>query len=372
MSITKISVPQLFDGEKILHDKTISVDQGHIISIDECNLGEQNFSGILVPGFIDVQVNGGGGFLFNESPTVTSIKSIGIAHQQFGTTGWLPTLVTDSVEKMQQAAEAVAEARRKNIGGVLGIHFEGPHLSVAKKGVHSESFIRAISDVEMSIFTRNDLGKVVVTIAPESISTGQIKQLVANGVIVCLGHSNATFEQTNQALSAGATGFTHLFNAMSSFTSREPGMVGAALLDQQSFAGLILDGIHVHPDSARLACSVKSNIMLVTDAMPPVGTEQQTFSFFGSSIKRDGNRLTDSEGRLAGSALDMVSAVKNAQAMLSIELSDAVNLASRNPARFLGMEQQYGAIKVGAKASLVLLDQNQNVGASWIDGEKVI
>jgi len=366
-----ISVEALFDGEKFLQYQTIYLDGGRITAIDKTPSVLPTMSGILVPGYIDTQVNGGGGKLFNHSPDIETLKVIAKAHQQFGTTGWLPTLVTDSLSKMQQAADAIALARNDPSLGILGIHFEGPHLSVAKKGVHSESFIRKLSEAEKSIFARKDLGKVIVTLAPEMVSVDEIKSLVDLGVIVSLGHSDATLEQTNQALSAGAMGFAHLFNAMSPFTSRKPGMVGAALLDNDSFAGLILDGIHVHPESAKLAIKSKVNMMLVTDAMPPVSSDEDKFEFFGETIVREGDRLLSSEGRLAGSVLDMNSAVRNAVALLGLELSDAINLASKNPARFLGLDAEYGSLKIGYKANMVLLNEQREVAEVWINGKKL-
>lgn len=365
-----LSVEKIFDGENILLDHTIDVEAGVIRQIRKRQPDDSVLAGMLIPGFIDVQVNGGGGYLFNQSPTLDSIRMIGLAHQKFGTTGWLPTLVTDSYSKMLQAADAVAEARAKNMPGVLGIHFEGPFVSVTKKGVHSESLIREVSKREIALLKRTDLGKVVVTLAPENVPLAQIEELVSSGVIVCLGHSNATYEQVNNALRAGATGFTHLFNAMSGFDSREPGMVGAALLDKESYAGLILDGIHVHPDSARLALRCKKNIMLVTDAMPLVGCSQTSFSFFGKTIVRSGLKLTDPEGRLAGSALDMNTAVNNAVEMLGIEKTQAINLASLNPAKFLGLDKYYGRLKEFSQASMLLVSSDGVIQSSWIDGNK--
>ena len=364
-----LNVASLFDGENILSNRTIHVKDGRIEQITKNISGKDALLGMLVPGYIDVQVNGGGGFLFNQTPTPQTIEKIGKAHQKFGTTGWLPTLVTDSIEQMQKAADAVAASIKNEIPGVLGIHFEGPFLSVEKKGVHSEALIRAISEAEIEILIRKDLGKVVVTLAPEHVSPEQIAMLVREGIIVCLGHSNATFEQTKLALEAGATGFTHLFNAMSSLSSREPGVVGAALLDENSYAGLILDGIHVHADTARLAFKLKEKLMLVTDAMPTVGTDETQFEFFGDIIQRRGLTLTDSQGRLAGSALDMNSAVKNAVEMFAIEKIEAINLASANPAKFLGLSDDYGNLKLGAKASMILLDKDGNISNLWIDGK---
>ncbi len=372
MSQFKLHVKEIFDGVKTRYNKTVSIENGTILSIGEAHDIDKCLSGLLVPGFIDVQVNGGGGCLFNEAPCVESIKTIGRAHFTYGTTGWLPTLVTDSFDKMVLAADAVAASRKQNAAGVLGVHFEGPCLSVARKGVHSENHIRRLSHQEMDVLQRNDLGKVVVTVAPENISPSQIETLVKDGVIVSLGHSNATFEQTSLALQAGATGFTHLFNAMSQLTPREPGLVGAALSDENSFAGVIVDGVHVHYETLKLAMKLKTNLMLVTDAMPPVGSDKESFEFFGQSILRKNNTLTDNSGRLAGSVLDMITAVNNCVEFLELSLFDAINFASRNPASFLGLKDKYGGLAIGMKASMILLDKDNKVSASWIDGEKVI
>jgi len=366
-----IKVASLFDGDKISYRKIIRIKNGCIDSIDSLAENEECLFGMLVPGFIDIQVNGGGGFLFNQSPDVETLIGIASAHQKFGTTGWLPTLVTDNIEKMQQAADAVSDARRVKNTGILGIHFEGPHLSIAKKGVHSAELIRGLGEREKQLFMRQDLGKVVVTLAPENVSPELIAELVNAGVLVCLGHSNADFETAQRALDAGASGFTHLFNAMSQFTSREPGMVGAALLDKKSYAGIILDGIHVHPDSAKLAFSQKKNIMLVTDAMPPVGCKQTSFEFFGQQVQREGNKLTDRNGSLAGSVLDMNTAVNNLAKILDIEKTEAINYASKMPAQFLGLQKKYGKIKVHFKASMLLFDDKGSIVSSWINGDRI-
>jgi N-acetylglucosamine-6-phosphate deacetylase len=371
MKTETLNVESLFDGELIRTRQSIEIKNGRILSINNCSSQIKCLPGLLVPGFIDIQVNGGGNYLFNESPTLKAIENIAKAHQKFGTTSWFPTLVTDSFDKMSQAANAVSEALNDDLLGVLGIHFEGPCLSTEKKGVHSKEFIRKISKVEMGLFKRKDIGKVIVTVAPENISTKQITDLVNNGVIVCLGHSNATFEQTNLALKAGATGFTHLFNAMSPLTSREPGVVGAALLDENSYASLILDNIHVHIDTVKLAMKCKQNIMLVTDAMPPVGTEQESFEFFGATITRDGYKLTDQSGRLAGSAIDMLKSVMNAVDLLGCSFTRSINLATLKPASFLGLQSRYGRISVGANANLLLIENECEIKSSWINGFKI-
>jgi len=372
MKQLKLSVESLFDGKSFLSNQTITIQDGIIVRIEDSqNLDSNILSGCLIPGFIDIQVNGGGGKLFNQSPDLETLKAIARAHQKFGTTGWLPTLVSDSFSAMESAADAVVLARQDKSLGVLGIHFEGPYLSIEKKGIHAAKFIRKISDEEKKLFSRKDLGQVVVTLAPEVVSLNDISELVDMGVIVCLGHSNATFEQVNEALKAGASGFTHLFNAMSQFTSREPGLVGAALLDENSYAGIILDGQHVHKDSAKLAINTKPNIILVTDAMPPVGTDENHFNFFDEKIERNGYQLTNQAGQLAGSVLDMNSAVNNTIEWLDVSCAKAINLATKNPARFLKIGALYGALRVGAKANMVLLDIHRQVTTSWIEGKQL-
>jgi len=372
MKQLKLSVESLFDGKSFLSNQVVTIQNGIIVAIeDNRHLNSNVLSGSLIPGFIDIQVNGGGGKLFNQSPDLETLNIIARAHQKFGTTGWLPTLVTDSFSSMKLAADAVALARKDKSLGVLGIHFEGPHLSVEKKGIHSIEFIRKISKAEKDLFSREDLGQVVVTLAPEIVSPEDIRELVEIGVIVCLGHSNATFEQANEALKAGASGFTHLFNAMSQFTSREPGLVGAALLDENSYAGIIIDGHHVHNKSAKLAINTKSNVILVTDAMPLVGSDSNHFDFFGEHINRTGNRLSNQTGQLAGSVLDMNTAVINAIEWLDLPPEKAINLATRNPADFLRLDSFYGRLKVGTKANMLLLDDSRQVVSSWIEGKQL-
>ena len=362
----------LFDGETMHHNVAVTFNESKITAI-EPSAQKELIAGTMVPGFIDVQVNGGGGALFNSDPSVEAINTIGLAHAKFGTTGFLPTLITDNVEVMQKAADAVSVAIKQQQPGVLGVHFEGPHLSVPKKGVHSTEFIRAISDAEMAVFTRQDLGKVAVTLAPENVNVADIKTLVDAGVRVCLGHSNADFETVNNALKAGATGFTHLFNAMSAMQSRELGMVGAALLDDNSWCGLIVDGYHVDYNACKIAIRAKQTgkIMLVTDAMPPVGTDDQSFPFFGSKVIRTGDRLNALTGELAGSCLDMAAAVKNTVEYVGVDLDEALRMAALYPEQFLQLERSIGQLSVGAQADFVLLDSELNVQQTWISGKQV-
>ncbi|SHI09679.1 N-acetylglucosamine-6-phosphate deacetylase [Ferrimonas marina] len=364
-------VPRLFDGEQFLSDAWLTVSAGQVVGLGQgkAPVDSQRLEGTLVPGFIDVQVNGGGGVLFNAQPSVDALKTLIDAHRRFGSTGLMATLITDDLATLQRAADAIAQARSEQLPGLLGVHFEGPHLSVAKKGVHSAEHIRPLSEAEMAQFLRQDLGKVMVTLAPENVSREQIARLVAAGVRVCLGHSNADFDTARAALAAGASGFTHLFNAMSPFTSREPGMVGAALLDEQAWCGLIVDGHHVHNASLQLALKVRpvDRMLLVTDAMPPVGVPGESFELMGRPIRRQGDKLTAPTGELAGSVLDMASAVRASIATLGLEEGRALNMASRFPAEFLGLSE-HGHLRPGSPADMVLLDEQQQVKQSWIGG----
>jgi len=366
---------QLFDGEAFHRDVPVTIEDGLIASLDTASGAKEiRYSGTLVPGFIDVQVNGGGGALFNSSPTVACIETIGKAHARFGTTGFLPTLITDDVQVMAKAADAVASAVAQKSAGVLGVHFEGPHLSVPKKGVHPQGFIREITEAELAIFCRQDLGIRVVTLAPENVSPEVIRLLVESGVKVCLGHSNADYDTVVAALAAGATGFTHLYNAMSPLGSREPGVVGAAIESETAWCGLIVDGHHVHPAAARVALRAKprGKVMLVTDAMPPVGMDDETsFELFGTQVLRVGDRLNAVTGELAGCVLDMATAVENSVKMLGLPLGEALRMASLYPAEFLDIAENVGRLAVGQRADLVLLDNQHKVLANYIAGNAV-
>ena len=363
----------LFDGQTLHRQCPLTVEDGRVVALGTGGAREIRLSGMLAPGFIDIQVNGGGGVLFNAEPSVESIARIGAAHARFGTTGFLPTLITDDAAIMGRAADAVAAALAALVLGVLGVHFEGPHLSVAKKGVHDPRFIRPLDDAEWAVLLRQDLGIRVVTLAPETVAPADIQRLVQAGVRVCLGHSNADYETVMAALDAGATGFTHLFNAMSPLESRAPGMVGAALLDERSWCGLIVDGFHMHAASARLALRAKARgkLLLVTDAMSPVGTDATEFELFGVPVMRTGERLHTANGTLAGSTLDMAGAVRNSVRELGVELEEALRMASRYPADFLGRSANLGRLTEGASADMVLLDDSQQVRATWIGGDTV-
>ncbi len=324
----------------------------------------------LLPGFIDTQVNGGGGVLFNDAPSVASIRAIGAAHRRFGTTGFLPTLISDDLHVIASALDAVRDAIAARVPGVLGIHIEGPFLNPERKGVHDPEKLRALDPAAIELLSRPTGGRTMVTLAPEMTTPESIRALTSAGIVVSAGHTNATSAQVRAALDAGMRGFTHLFNAMSPLGSREPGVVGAALDDAGSWCGIIVDGIHVDPLTLRLAlrCKPRERFMLVSDAMSNIGNGNGDFYIQGKRIRVDGGRLVDEDGTLAGANLTMAGAVANAVKLLGLDVAEAVNMASANPAAFLGLESELGRIAPGQRASLVSVDDELRVVDTWIDG----
>ncbi len=325
---------------------------------------------LLLPGFIDTQVNGGGGVLFNDSPTSEAIAHIGAAHRAFGTTGFLPTLISDDLATVRAAIAAVRQAIEAGVPGVLGIHIEGPFLDVARKGIHDASKFRRTDESSFELLTSLKVGRTLVTLAPEATSLEMIARLARAGVTVSAGHTDASYVAARAALANGLTGFTHLFNAMSPLTNREPGVVGAALEDQASWCSLIVDGVHVDPAVLKLALRLRPHerFTLITDAMPCVGAKLDSFLIQGRRILVRDGACYGHDGVLAGSVLDMAAAVRNAVSLLDLDLADAVRMASRNPAEFLGLDDERGRIARGCYADLVLVDDDLNVLDSWIGG----
>jgi len=358
--------------------QTVVIDDGYISAVvDDSEFARQGVytsdvdGHLLLPGFIDVQVNGGGGVLFNDAPTVDGIRSIGAAHRKFGTTGFLPTLISDDLEMVAMAIAATDKAIEEGVAGLLGIHVEGPFLSTKKKGVHDASKFRILDEDAVTLLSSLQNGRTVVTLAPEITAPELIRRLADAGVIVAAGHTNASYDEVRVALAAGLSGFTHLFNAMSPLTGREPGVVGAALDDEQSWCGMIVDGHHVHPATMRIALASKprGRCLLVTDAMPSVGAANKTFELNGQLINVADGKCVTADGTLAGSDLDMAAAVKNATSMLRLDLAEAVRMASEYPAEVIGLGRELGRIQPGYRASLVLTDRDLNVIDTWINGE---
>ena len=325
---------------------------------------------MLLPGFIDCQVNGGGGILFNDVATVEGIRAIGAAHRRFGTTGFLPTLISDTIDAMRIAIAAADAAIAEAVPGVLGIHLEGPFISRERKGVHAEKYLHAPDAGELRVAESLRRGKTLLTVAPECVAPDAIRSLIAAGVIVAAGHTNADYATVRAALNAGVRGFTHLFNAMSPLTSRAPGAVGAALDDPDSWCGVIVDGHHVDAASLRIALRAKprGKLFLVTDAMPPVGAGNPSFVLDGETITaRDGICQT-AAGTLAGSALSMIDAVRNTVEMLGVPLEEAARMASTYPADFLGLGATHGRIEAGFHADFTVVDRDLRLTETWIGG----
>jgi len=325
---------------------------------------------MLLPGFIDVQVNGGGGTLFNDDPSAATIRTIGEAHRRFGTTGFLPTLISDDLGTIGRAIAAVQSALDQGIPGVLGIHIEGPFLNWARRGVHDPKHLRLMDASVVSLLCRLRAGKTVLTLAPEMTTPEMIAELTAGGVLVSAGHSNATFAETTQSIAQGLRGFTHLFNAMAPLAPRAPGIIGAALYDDATWCGIIVDGHHVDPVMLKLAlrCKRHDRFMLVTDGMPPVGSDEPTFVLQGRTIHVVDGACRDENGTLAGTALDMASAVRNAVSSLGLDIVAAARMASEYPAEFLGLGDELGRIAPGYRANLVAVDDDIQVQRTWIDG----
>jgi N-acetylglucosamine-6-phosphate deacetylase len=367
---------RVLTGGGIAHGQVVLLDNGRIAAIvPESRVPDgasrEDLGGaLLVPGFIDTQVNGGGGVLFNDAPTVETVARIATAHRPFGTTGLLPTLISDDLDVVRKGIEAVDAAIAAGVPGILGIHIEGPFLNIERKGIHDQSKIRKIDEAGFEALTSLKRGKTLVTLAPECTTPEMVARLVGAGVVVAAGHSNGSYDDIKSALDAGLRGFTHLFNGMSQLTPREPGVVGAALDDEHSWCGLIVDGLHVSAVSMRLALRCKSadKFMLVTDAMPNVGAIEKDFMLQGRRVQVIDGICRNDDGTIAGSDLDMAQAVRNAVEMLGIDLPTAVRMASGNPAAFLGLQAETGTIAIGLRADLALLDDNGRVVKTWIGG----
>jgi len=331
---------------------------------------------ILAPGFVDIQVNGGGGVMLNDHPTVEGIETICRAHAPFGTTALLPTLITDTPETTAAVVAAGAEAARLKVPGFAGLHLEGPHLSIARKGAHDPKLIRPMTDADLAalVAARKELPTLLTTIAPESVTPEQAATLAKAGLIVSLGHTEASFVTAAAYADAGVALATHLFNAMSQMGNREPGLVGAALEDSRLSAGLIADGIHVDPATLSIALRAKrgpGRIVLVTDAMSTIGTTMTSFTLNGRTIHRKDGRLTLADGTLAGADLDMISAVRFIHQRIGVDLGEALRMASVYPAEAIGRGRELGRLAKGFAADVVALSKRHAVEGVWIGGRQV-
>ncbi|SFN51592.1 N-acetylglucosamine-6-phosphate deacetylase [Cohaesibacter marisflavi] len=373
---------RLFDGDQFHAGKAVTLEDGRISSIiDSPNkLGgyePHDLTGlVLAPGFVDAQVNGGGGVMLNADTTLPQLEAMADAHRAYGTTSMLPTLISDAWPAMEHVAHLIELAHRhwgedRSLSAIKGVHFEGPYLNAARKGVHPEEQLRPVDDRAVDLMTHPDLGVRLITVAPEKVGPGFIRECVHQGALVSAGHTAGSYQDMTAAIRAGLRGFTHLFNAMTPMGSREPGVVGAALDDPDTWCGLIADGFHVHPASMRNAIKTKprGKVMLVTDAMASVGSDEAAFTLHDQTVTVQDGRCQLKDGTLAGSALTMIGAVRNVVELIGLPLSEALRMASRYPASFMRMDTSLGLIAPGFSADLVAFDpETWTVKHSWING----
>jgi N-acetylglucosamine-6-phosphate deacetylase len=375
--LTAYLASNLFDGALRRRDVAILVEGDRVQSLVEpgglpegvetAALG----SGLVAPGFIDLQVNGGGGALLNSATSVEGVRSICEAHARYGTTALLPTLITDTPAVTEAAIAAVRDAIEAGIPGCLGIHVEGPHLSVARKGVHNPDYIRPMDEADLQRLVTTGIDHVLTTVAAETVPPEQIARLSAAGITVAIGHSDASYEVAMAAFNAGARGITHLFNAMSQLGHRSPGVVGAALDSPDAWCGIIPDGFHVHPAAIANALRAKrapGRIFIVTDAMSTIGTRMTQFELNGRVIHRNNGKLTIDDGTLAGSDLHMVGALRYMTGTVGVGLEETLRMASLYPAQFLGIDRTHGRIAPGSRADFVQLSEALDVEAVYIGG----
>jgi len=378
MSALIIRGARLFDGEAWHDNAEIAVANGRFVAATDAPSGAEVVDAdglVVVPGFIDLQVNGGGGVNFNDAPSVETIARICTAHARFGTTALLPTLITDRREARTEAIAAGKAARAAGVPGFLGLHLEGPHLSAAKRGVHAAAYVRPMEDQDLRelVGALAGAGPTMLTVAPESTPIESVRRLAAAGGVVSLGHSDCDYDTALAYIAAGASTATHLFNAMSPLGHRAPGMVGA-VLDSGISAGLIADGLHVHPAAARVALRAKrgpGRLFLVTDAMLTIGTDLPDFELNGRTIFRRDGRLSLADGTLAGADIDMLSSVRYAAEHFEIGLDEAIRMATVYPAEAMRIGEKKGRIAPGFDADFLLLTPDFDLNATWIGGKRV-
>jgi N-acetylglucosamine-6-phosphate deacetylase len=373
-----ISAPRIFDGERFVTNHSVLLSGDAVVDVTpdgEIPTGVEHIkldSGTLAPGFIDLQVNGGGDVMFNASPTAEGIAAITSAHRTRGTTALLPTLVSDTMDVQKQAADAVVQARASGNSGVLGLHIEGPFFAPGKRGAHAEQKLREMGDADIDWLCEQRNFPIILTLAPDVVALEHIKRLANAGLHVCAGHTEASFEQIEAACEAGASGVTHIFNAMSGLASRQPGTVGAALDLDDLWAGIIADGHHVHAAGVRLAYRAKpqGKLVLVSDAMATVGGTKPCFEIYGESIREEDGKLINAEGNLAGSAIGLIDAVAFAHREAGLPLEECLRMASFYPAVILGLDKSLGSINSGCRADFVHFDDTFCVRNTWVAGQR--
>ncbi|GKY87375.1 N-acetylglucosamine-6-phosphate deacetylase [Sinisalibacter aestuarii] len=367
---------EIFDGHVRHHNAALLVADGRVAAImpeDDLPAGAERIAldgGLIAPGFVDLQVNGGGGVMLNNAPTADTIRTICEGHVTGGTTSILPTLITDAPEITRAAIAATRAALAEGVPGLAGLHLEGPHLSLARKGAHDPALIRPMDEDDLTALEAlaAELPTLLVTVAPESVRPEQIARLARAGATVSLGHTDCSYAAATEATASGARMATHLFNAMSQFTGREPGLVGAVLDTGALWAGLIADGFHVSPASIRVALAAKQGpgrIFLVSDSMATTGTALDEFTLNGRRILRRGGRLTLEDGTLAGADLDLAGAVRFMAGTIGLDPLDALRMATLHPAQAIGRDGEIGTLTPGSHADFVHLDDALRVQKTW-------
>ncbi|MBP7002868.1 N-acetylglucosamine-6-phosphate deacetylase [Amaricoccus sp.] len=370
----------VFDGARLLPDHAVAAEDGHIAAVLPAGEtpgapGEvvRLAGGTLAPGFLDLQVNGGDGIMLDGACGAAGIARICAAHGRLGTTGLLPTLITDTPEATAAVIAAGVAAAEQGVPGFLGLHLEGPHLDPRRKGAHDPALIRPMTEADVAALSdaAARLPALIVTLAPAAASPAQVARLAAAGAMVSLGHADCTAAEARAALDAGARLVTHLYNAMSPLGHREPGLVGAALDDGRASAGLIADGVHVAVEPLRVALAAKRGpgaLFLVTDAMAPAGTAMTEFRLGGRRILRRDGRLTLEDGTLAGADCDLPHCIRTLTGEVGLDLAAALALATAAPADVLG-RRDLGRLAPGARADLVHLDDRLALRGVWRGGE---
>lgn len=374
---TALTGANVFDGHRVIENAALIYEENSIIGVvprDEvpadCTITELN-GGLLSPGFIDLQINGAGGVLFNNAPDIESLKTMAAAVRPLGVTRILPTIITDDITVTRAAVDACTEAS-KTVPGILGIHVEGPFFCLKKNGVHQKDKIRKVGNEDWDWIKKLSDIPSILTLAPDQVSPSDIQKISDLNIRICAGHTNATYDQVVSAHNAGLSGFTHLFNAMRQFSGREPGVVGAALTLKNTWAGMIADGIHVHNASMLHAIASKGyeQVFLVSDAMATIGSDQKTFELYGERIEEKDGQLVNAEGKLAGSAISLADAVRYCAHTLQLPVEQVLAMATRVPASYLNINSQYGTFASGAVADICHLDDELNVLSVWQDGLK--
>ena len=373
-----ITGSKLFNGKKFIEHKALLIDDQHIVGIVNEDAIPTDYQvqkldgGILSPGFIDLQVNGGGGKLFNNSPDKESLNTIISAHQYFGTTSIMPTVISDSLNILQKCTDTISNEINNN-HSLLGIHIEGPFFNVKYRGVHQKQYINTINASYLNLFETLDKFPVMLTLAPECISIKQLKHLKSLGFKILAGHTDANYDQLEEAVKYGLDGFTHLFNAMGQISAREPGVVGSAFDFDETSASIIVDLHHVHPSLINLSFKQKpkGKLFFVSDSMATINHGEPSFELYDEVVSESNGRIINSEGKLAGSSITQIDAIKNAYQKCSIPLESAISMATLYPAEYLGVSDYIGQLKKGYRADLAHFDSNFHVQNVWLAGKQI-